>query len=155
MAQRLTRSTRSAILGGVAAGFAEYLDVDPVLIRLIFIVLCIAGGSGLILYVVCWLIMPREDEMAGGEAAAGAPPADRFAEEVREAGERVVDNLKRGASTPGRGRMIVGAILIFLGLIFLFDQFVGLHWLSFRYLWPLLIVAVGVVLLVQAARGNE
>jgi phage shock protein PspC (stress-responsive transcriptional regulator) len=156
MDRKLTRKTRSAILGGVAAGFGEYLEIDAVLVRLIFIFLCLAGGSGLIFYLACWLIMPRDDEVAAaGETSRAqpeAPPVGRFAEEVREAGERVMGRIKRSADSPGRGRMIAGMILIAIGLLFLVDQFLPTAWLSFQYLWPLLIIAIGVAILVQGGR---
>jgi phage shock protein PspC (stress-responsive transcriptional regulator) len=152
MERRLTRNTKGAVLGGVAAGFADYTEIDPVLVRLIFIVLCIAGGSGLILYVVCWLIMPRDDEQPAGGEAAQVPPADRFAGEVREAGERVVDNLRQTAGSPGRGRLIGGTVLILLGAILLIEQFLPSHWLTFSHLWPLVIIAVGVAVLAQGGR---
>jgi hypothetical protein len=105
------------------------------------------------MYVVCWLIMPRGDESP--DAPPGAvPPADRFADEVREAGERVVGNLRRSTAEPGRGRMVAGSILIGLGLLFLAEQFLPVWWLNLRHLWPLLLIAGGVVILVQA-RGGE
>ena len=153
MGKRLTRDRSGAVLGGVAAGIGNYLDVDPVIVRLVFVILCPAGGSGLILYVVCWLIMPTGEE-APGAPPAGTPPADRFAEEVREAGERVVGSLRRSAAEPGRGRAIAGGILILLGALFLAEQFVPVWWLSLRHLWPLLLIAIGVVILVQARRGG-
>jgi len=152
MDRRLTRKTRSAILGGVAAGFGDYLEIDAVLVRLIFIFLCLAGGSGLLLYLVCWLIMPRDDDVAAAGEPAQAPPADRFVEEVREAGERVVGNIKRTADSAGRGRLIGGMILILIGTLFLIDQFLPTAWLSFQYLWPLVIIAVGVAVLMQGGR---
>jgi phage shock protein PspC (stress-responsive transcriptional regulator) len=149
MERRLTRNTRSAILGGVAAGFADYLEIDPVLARLIFVVLCLAGGSGVVLYLVCWLIMPRDDEVAAGGEPPPVAPADRFAGEVREAGERVVGRLKRSADSPGRSRMIAGVILIAIGALFLLDQFLPIAWFSFQHLWPLVIIAIGVAILMQ------
>ena len=171
MARRLRRNTNQAILGGVAAGLGDYIDVDPVMIRLLFVILCLAGGSGLIIYVVCWLIMPRDDEVDAGAAEATSssqePPADRFAEEVREAGERVaesvrgasekvVDNLRRSRQNDvGKGRLVGGLILMTLGFLFLVNQLFSLHWLRFQYLWPLAIVVVGVMLFVQGMRSRE
>jgi len=153
MAKRLTRNTRDAMLGGVAAGFGDYLDMDPVLIRLVFIILCFAGGSGLIAYIVAWLIMPRDDQENAGPGTV--PPADQFVEEVREAGERVVDNLRRSSGDPGRGRLIVGLVLMALGFLLLMNQFYSLDWLRFRYLWPLALVGVGVMLFIQGLKGRE
>ena len=153
MARRLKRDTRNAILGGVAAGFGEYIDLDPVIVRLLFLVLCLAGGSGLIIYVVCWLIIPRDD--GAREEVPGGPPADQFAEEVREAGERVVENIRQSGSEVGRGRLYGGLALMAVGLFFLLDQFMAFQWLRLRYLWPLALVAVGVALFVQGMRSRD
>ncbi len=154
MDKRLTRDPSRAVLGGVAAGLGDYLDVDPVIIRLVFVILCLAGGSGLILYVVCWLIIPRADDPVRSDSGS-APPADRLAEEMREAGERVVGNLKRSAREPGRGRIMAGGLLIALGVIFLVEQLHPIWWLNLRHLWPLLLIGVGVVILLQARDGGS
>jgi len=46
------------VIGGVAAGLAEYLDIDPVFVRLAFVVLALIGGSGVLLYLAGWLLIP-------------------------------------------------------------------------------------------------
>jgi len=48
-------------VAGVAGGLARHLDVDPVLLRVAFVVLAFFGGSGLLLYVACWLLLPTDD----------------------------------------------------------------------------------------------
>ena len=75
MTRRLTRDTKNAVLGGVAAGFANYFCVDPVLVRLAFILLVFLNGFGLLAYVVGWVIMPRAERDAGAAGTAGAPGA--------------------------------------------------------------------------------
>ena len=57
--KRLYRSGKDRILGGVCGGIAEYLEVDPVLIRLIWIAGTFAFGSGILLYIIAWIIIPR------------------------------------------------------------------------------------------------
>ncbi|HSI94020.1 MAG TPA: PspC domain-containing protein [Jiangellaceae bacterium] len=59
--KRLTRSTSDRMVAGVAAGLANYFDIDPVIMRVLFVALAIFGGGGLILYLVCWFLMPPED----------------------------------------------------------------------------------------------
>ena len=72
MARRLMRNTEDAVLAGVAAGFADYFAVDPTLIRLGFVLLAVFGGSGLVLYVVSWVLMPRAGEGTGADEASTA-----------------------------------------------------------------------------------
>ena len=57
--KRLFRDTDEAMIAGVAAGLGKYLDIDTIIIRLIFIALVFAGGSGILLYVILWLLVPE------------------------------------------------------------------------------------------------
>ena len=57
--KRLTRSNNK-IIAGVCAGFAEYLDVDPVIIRLLWLLFALGMGTGIIVYVIAWLIIPKK-----------------------------------------------------------------------------------------------
>jgi|SRR5579859_2499391 len=59
MQPRLTRSRTEIILAGVCAGLGEYFGVDPVIIRLIFILVTLTTGLGLLIYPILWLAMPR------------------------------------------------------------------------------------------------
>ena len=58
MDKRLMRS-QDQMVAGVAAGLAEYFDIDPTIVRLLFVVLTLAGGPGLLLYLILWIIMPE------------------------------------------------------------------------------------------------
>ena len=55
--KRLTRSD-DKMIGGVCAGLAEYLDIDPTIVRIVLMVLF--AGFGILLYVILWLIMPKQ-----------------------------------------------------------------------------------------------
>ena len=62
---RLTRSTDDKVLGGLAGGLGRYFGIDPVVFRIAFVVLTLAGGSCILLYLVGWLMIPDD---AGGNA---------------------------------------------------------------------------------------
>lgn len=62
--RRLYRSTQDRMFAGVCGGIAEYLDVDPTLVRLVFVALALMGGPGPIIYIVLMLIVP-ENPRAG------------------------------------------------------------------------------------------
>ena len=58
--KRLYRSSKDKILGGVCGGIAEYLNVDPVVIRLVWILLTLLSmGAGLLGYIIAWIIIPK------------------------------------------------------------------------------------------------
>lgn len=58
--KQIYRSTRDKILGGVAAGMADYLDLDVVLVRLLWVLFILMGGIGLPVYIIAWIIIPPE-----------------------------------------------------------------------------------------------
>ena len=58
--KRLYRSRNHKVIGGVAGGIGEYLDIDPVLARILFILTFFAGGAGFIAYIIAWIIIPEQ-----------------------------------------------------------------------------------------------
>lgn len=57
--RRLYLSSTDSVIGGVCGGIAEYLNVDSVWLRLLFVLLAFAGGSAILLYIIFWIIMPQ------------------------------------------------------------------------------------------------
>jgi phage shock protein C len=57
--KRLVRSQNDRMIAGVAAGLAEYMNIDPTIVRLLFVLLALAGGGGGLIYIIMWLIMPE------------------------------------------------------------------------------------------------
>src|SRR3954452_22371362 len=68
--RRLTRSSSDNVLAGVAGGLGRYFDIDPIIFRIGFVVLTIAGGAGVLAYLAAWVLVPPDP-------AAGEIPADR------------------------------------------------------------------------------
>ena len=64
MERKLYRSRSDVMLGGVCAGLGHYLDLDPTVVRVVFALLALAGGHGLLLYLILWLIVPPEPQTA-------------------------------------------------------------------------------------------
>jgi phage shock protein C len=58
--RKLYRSKTDRKLAGVCGGLAQYFNVDATLIRVLFIVLAVLGGSGLVLYLALWIIVPNQ-----------------------------------------------------------------------------------------------
>jgi phage shock protein PspC (stress-responsive transcriptional regulator) len=185
MNRRLYRSSTDRKIGGVAAGTAEYFDIDPSIARVLWLLLAIfTGGAFVIVYLVMWAIVPEAPwsppamgtAPVAGEGAAeagGAALATDAAVDGPDADEGGVDASSEPAtpSTPwtpttpqssstwsasaevGSGpgpHVILGAILILVGGWFLVDQF--FPGFSFGTLWPIGLVAIGVIILVAALR---
>jgi phage shock protein PspC (stress-responsive transcriptional regulator) len=62
MTKRLYRSRIDKKIAGVCGGMGEYFDIDPLIIRIIFVALAISAGSGILLYLLLWLLVPYPDE---------------------------------------------------------------------------------------------
>jgi phage shock protein C len=58
MDKRLHRSSSDKKIAGVCGGIAEYLGWDPTVVRLLWILLTLAGGSGILIYLILWVVMP-------------------------------------------------------------------------------------------------
>lgn len=58
--RRIYRSEEDRIFAGVCGGFGDYFNIDPVIIRLVWILFVMVGGSGIILYIIAWLIIPKQ-----------------------------------------------------------------------------------------------
>ncbi|MBU0953290.1 MAG: PspC domain-containing protein [Nanoarchaeota archaeon] len=59
MAKRLYRSGKNKVLGGVCGGLGEYFDLDPVIVRLFWVLFALIYGSGILVYLIAWIIIPR------------------------------------------------------------------------------------------------
>lgn len=70
MNRKLYRSQSQKMIAGVCGGLAEFLGLDPTVVRLIFVLLALGAGHGVLIYLVLWLIMPR------GKAVTVPPVAE-------------------------------------------------------------------------------
>ena len=70
--KRLVRPRADRKIAGVCAGFAEYFDLDVILVRLVWLFVVLVGGTGLLAYVIAWIVMPEEPLRL--PAPVGTPP---------------------------------------------------------------------------------
>ena len=137
MNRTLTRS-RNSVIGGVAAGVAEWMNVDTALVRVAWALLVpITGGAALLVYLVAWAVIPEApaSEPAEGEAAADTTGAPATA-------SRPIDQ--------GRTQLLLGGGLVLVGLWFLLREYLpNIDW---GFVWPLALVAAGLAILVSALR---
>lgn len=61
--KRLYRSMNDKMIAGVCSGLAVYFNLDPVLMRVIFVALALMGGPGVLLYIILWIVMPEEGKV--------------------------------------------------------------------------------------------
>lgn len=58
--KKLYRSQHNRIIAGICGGLGEYFEIDPTLVRVLFILFLLAGGSGILLYLILWAIIPSQ-----------------------------------------------------------------------------------------------
>lgn len=151
---RIVRKRSEGILGGVCAGLGAYLRIDPVFIRIFFVLLAFADGVGTIAYIILWLLLPSDE-------GSREQPLD---ETVRENAGEVAERVRRLGTDFSQGfegahpqlPLIIGASLVILGFAFLIDNLniAWLSWMRYEFMWPVLMIVAGVVLLVRRVRGE-
>jgi phage shock protein PspC (stress-responsive transcriptional regulator) len=149
------------MIAGVCGGLAEYFDIDPSLVRLIFILAIFLGGAGFVLYIVAWLIVPENPEHGTGASPSyekNQKLKDEVVQELRRVGsglaEKLEDSMEELEGHPERrSRIFLGLAFIVVGAAFLFRRFVP--WLELGELWPILLIVIGILLLVSAARREK
>lgn len=135
--KRLTRNIQNRQIGGVAAGLAEYLSIDVVLIRLGFALLLLINGFGAVLYMVMWLLVPQE----GATESSGEDTLRANLEDISGRTQALIRSLTDGNSN------VLGVVLLSLGVLFLLNQLIPA--LSFGMIFAIALVAAGVILLVS------
>jgi phage shock protein C len=133
---------------GVAGGMARWLDVDPAIVRLVWALLIIAGGVGLLLYIVAAIVVPEEPlgTMEPGMAPPGTPESGAA---PGWSGPRAYDQARRGS---GSAPVVIGIVLVLLGAWFLAERYID--WLDSALLWPALLIVLGVLLVIGAMRRS-
>ncbi len=61
--KRLYRSETDKKIGGVCGGLAEYFGIDPTIVRIIFVILALVWGGGVVIYLICWLVFPKKSAL--------------------------------------------------------------------------------------------
>lgn len=157
---RLYRSVHGRVIGGVAGGLADFFGMDPTIVRLIFVLLVIFGGSGVLLYLILWIILPEKNQYTGyfagnmppNPAPSGSDTGKGETFEGFEQGKPSQPFNQGAAATPEmqqrkkvEGSLIGGVALIFIGSLFLIERFVPR--INFGDLWPVILIAIGLVLI--------
>lgn len=138
MKPRLVRSEDKRIIAGVCGGLAEYLGVDPVLVRLAFLLLIPAGGIGVPLYVALMIIMPSEADLDLSQSEV-------IEKNIEGLGDTFSSSVDRARQHPN-GPAIAAVLLILMGFYFLFENF---GWIDGGIFWPLALIVLGIFLLVR------
>jgi phage shock protein PspC (stress-responsive transcriptional regulator) len=167
---------------GVAGGMAEYFDLDPALVRLLWVATAVvSGGLAVPVYILAWIILPRDDRPPVSGSHAWRDWSDEFHTET----QRLADEARRRAedmrptpeptqatanpTTPaeqpwwtsekyverhrnhGRHPRSTGIVLVTLGVLLLAANAGIFSWIEWRTMWPMIFIGVGLILLARQA----
>ncbi|MCX6732646.1 MAG: PspC domain-containing protein [Candidatus Roizmanbacteria bacterium] len=144
--KRLLRDSKNKMLAGVASGIAHYFDVDPNIIRLLFIVLTVCGGSGFLIYILLWLLLPSDTS----KTVDGRDMFKENVQQMKEAVQEFAKEVKREAhqevsEKKEKSQQSLGVILVVVGLIFLLTNLGLLDLFIVKKLWPILLIFLGIL----------
>ncbi len=147
MREGITRSRQNRIFGGVAAGLGEYLSIDPIVIRVLFVVSVLLSGIGILLYLIMWIVIPEEkfnvDNTYGNSSKNNASENVKSNSNTETSGEDI--NYTFYQERKGNGKLIFGIILIIIGMFFLGVEIFS--FLNFADLLPVILIGLGITLL--------
>jgi phage shock protein PspC (stress-responsive transcriptional regulator) len=127
MEKKLYRSRENRVIGGVAGGIGEYFEIDPVIVRLIFLILFFVFGVGLITYIIAWIIIPER-------------PLDE-AEVEYEIDEEAVKKQKE------KRMKVLGYVLFGLGVFFILELWFNIDFDLGPEFWSIGLILIGLVLI--------
>lgn len=166
MTERLYRSRKNRILGGVCSGLANYFKIDPVIIRVLFVLFVIFKGFGVLLYIILWIIMPEEPVLFNYYSNNSGKPADptngnnsesATTENNSESTSNADENKMNSEFNPNftmnevpapksnKSSFIGGIILIAGGFLLLFDNLFDI--IDSIDIFPLLFIGIGIFLI--------
>lgn len=145
--KRLYKSRKDKVISGICAGIGEYFGIDPVLIRVIAVLLFFFGGVGVIAYIVGMIIIPVEPLQADNNEKKETEKKETPKEESSE--NKHIDS----------GALIIGIVFLIAGFMFLMRNFnfFDFHfwWIKDQirlFFWPGILVALGVLLVLKGSK---
>lgn len=147
MPARLERSRTNRVISGVCGGIAEYLDIDATFIRVVMVILAFPFGIGVLIYFLLLFLMPNPGDATPFVRPAGDAPL------TTDATAPVVTAARRtDPAETERRRNGLGILLVAVGIVFLLGNIGAFRFLDWKYIWPLVLIAIGVYFISQRTR---
>lgn len=140
--QILSRSLSNKILGGVAGGLGQYFDVDPNIVRLIFVILALLKGAGIVIYLILWVLLPSQKSI---ESKTNENIKENV-DEIKEKAKKIAEDLKI-SSNGNRSQYRLGVFVLVLGVFFLLGNFGFFNYFDMTKLWPVFLIMLGMAIL--------
>jgi phage shock protein PspC (stress-responsive transcriptional regulator) len=125
------------VIGGVCSGLAEFFGLDVALVRIAFVIAFMFASFGFWLYIILWIVLPDgQQTIDSGQQIFGQSQSQQ-SESVSKSESKVKS-------------VLAGSFVILIGLLFLINNFIPINWVW--KLWPLILVAIGVVMIVTSSK---
>jgi len=155
--KRLYRSNTDRMISGVCGGLAKYFNLDPVLIRVLAVLITLlTSGGGIIAYIIMAIIVPAEnstaantDDVVRENAEDLKTTAQKFGDDFKSAAERHEPHNPSSRSYAG---LIAGLILIGIGILALSASLGWFTWNWIAWAWPIILILIGVLILIGIRR---
>ena len=155
MTDTLYRDESHGVIAGVCAGLAAYFGVSVALVRLIFLLVALAGGPAVAAYLILWILLPERATLGGSREGAVRRNVQEIGDQARSLGQEVRSALGgtgEARAAPGKRVLWLGAILIVIGLLSLADALHLLSWFRSDYLWAIALILAGIAMLSRALK---
>ncbi|WP_026478553.1 PspC domain-containing protein [Alkaliphilus transvaalensis] len=161
MKKRLYLSRNDKKLAGVCGGVADYFDIDVTLVRLLWILFSVSGGAGVVIYIIAAIIMDEEPRNYTPKADfKNVRDAEIVGEERNDHGnqneneEIQIDETKGTSQSRGKDKdhLLIGGVLVILGAFIFSRNILGLYWLNIRFLTPMVLIGVGLVVILNGRK---
>jgi len=144
--KKLKRSKKNKEFLGVLGGIAEYLEIDPTIVRIIFILLCLVEPVFILAYFLMAMVMPEEDE----EEVTAEKLPEKIEKVAEEAGEKVEELAKKTPTVEKKDdTKLFGIALVLLGALLLLKEFIRLPFFGLREIVAVLILVLGLYLVAR------
>lgn len=149
--RKIFRSIDDYMIAGVCGGLADYFKIDSSVIRIIFALLAISGGSGVLIYLILWFVIPKENGIE--KEINQEEKIKEFTDDVKSKAKSIAKELNNKSSIlesklfkKGKKINIFGIILILVGIIFVWNQIAPIQ-IEWNFFWPGLLILIGILIL--------
>jgi phage shock protein PspC (stress-responsive transcriptional regulator) len=157
------------MIAGVCGGLAKYFDIDPTIVRVLFVVSIFIGGGGILAYIILWIVVPEEQIIFQSAGQGSQTDSDskesnshtdkesskfdssNFNAEINKKVNDAANEINKIMDEARSNKKVFGGtILILLGILFLLDNL--FPYFDFGDYWPIILIVLGVGIIIKATR---
>jgi len=138
------------IIAGVCVGLGDYFQIDPIIVRVVFVLLTLFHGAGILLYIILTVIVPKET----GEVILSQEKTAEIADKATKEAHKLRQKMKEKATWLKDTRRVIGVLCVLAGVGALVNKFF-FKWFQWELLWMIVLVVMGLYLVITEAKKPE